>query len=64
VRAQPKRLETRGSDNNNQHMVLENTDRLKAMGVSDGEIAELMAVVDLTNGLNKVLRAAQVKPGT
>jgi alkylhydroperoxidase/carboxymuconolactone decarboxylase family protein YurZ len=50
--------------NNNQHMVLENTDRLKAMGVSDGEIAELMAVVDLTNGLNKVLRAAQVKPGT
>lgn len=26
--------------------------------MSDGEIAELMAMVDLTNGLNKFLRAA------
>lgn len=49
--------------NNNQYMILENTERLKRMGVSDEEVAELMAVVDLTNGLNKVIRAAQVKPG-
>jgi alkylhydroperoxidase/carboxymuconolactone decarboxylase family protein YurZ len=49
--------------NNNQYMILENTARLKQMGVSNEEVAELMTVVDLTNGLNKVIRAAQVKLG-
>jgi alkylhydroperoxidase/carboxymuconolactone decarboxylase family protein YurZ len=52
------------ASNNNKYMILENTERLKAMGTSDTEIAELMTVVDVTNGLNKVLKAAQVNPGT
>ena len=48
------------SASNNKQMILESTERLKAMGTTDAEIAELMAVVDVVNGMNKVLKAAQV----
>lgn len=48
------------ASNNNKPMILESTERLKAMGTSDQEIAELMSVVDVTNGLNKAIKAAQV----
>jgi len=51
------------ASNNNKPMILESTERLKALAVSDQEIAELMAVVDVTNGLNKTLKAAQVNFG-
>lgn len=49
--------------NNNKPMILESTHRLKQFGTNDEEIAELMAVVDVANGLNKVLKAAQVNYG-
>ena len=48
------------ASNNNKAMILESTDRLKALGATDQEIAELMSVVDVTNGLNKAMKAAQV----
>ena len=48
------------ASNNNKPMILESTERLKAMGTTDAEIAELMAVVDVVNGMNKALKAAQV----
>lgn len=51
------------ASNNNRPMILEMTDKLKQLGTSDLEIAELMAVVDVTNGLNKTLKAAQVNYG-
>lgn len=50
--------------NNDIYMIQENTTRLKAMGVTDPEIAELMTVVDVTNGLNKVVKGFQIEPGT
>lgn len=49
------------ASNNNRPMILESTKRLKELDTSDAEIAELMAVVDVVNGMNKVLKAAQVK---
>lgn len=51
------------ASNNNRPMILEMTEKLKLLGTSDLEIAELMAVVDVTNGLNKTLKAAQVNYG-
>lgn len=51
------------ASNNNRPMILETTEALKKEGVTDVEIAELMAVVDVTNGLNKTLKAAQVGYG-
>jgi alkylhydroperoxidase/carboxymuconolactone decarboxylase family protein YurZ len=50
--------------NNDIYMIQENTTRLKQMGVTDPEIAELMTVVDVTNGLNKVVKGFQIEPGT
>jgi alkylhydroperoxidase/carboxymuconolactone decarboxylase family protein YurZ len=32
---------------------------LRRLGVSDAELAELMAVVDASNGMNKTLKAAR-----
>ena len=49
------------ASNNNKPMILESTDRLKELGASDQEIAELMAVVDVVNGLNKAYKAAQIR---
>ena len=48
------------ASNNNRPMRLESTERLKTLGASDVEIAELMAVVDVVNGMNKALKAVQV----
>ncbi len=49
------------ASNNNKPMILESTDRLKELGTTDQEIAELMAVVDVVNGLNNAYKAAQVR---
>ena len=49
------------ASNNNKPMILESTKQLKEMDTSDAEIAELMAVVDVVNGMNKVLKAAQIR---
>lgn len=49
------------ASNNNRPMILESTDRLKGLGATDQEIAELMAVVDVVNGMNKAMKAAQIK---
>lgn len=49
------------ASNNNKPMILESTERLKALGTSDAEIAELMAVVDVVNGMNKAFKAAGIK---
>jgi alkylhydroperoxidase/carboxymuconolactone decarboxylase family protein YurZ len=49
------------ASNNNKVMIVESTDRLKALGTTDQEIAELMAVVDVVNGLNKATKAAQIR---
>lgn len=46
------------ASNNNKAMILECTRMLRSHSVSDAEIAELMAVVDVTNGMNKTLKAA------
>jgi alkylhydroperoxidase/carboxymuconolactone decarboxylase family protein YurZ len=50
--------------NNDQYMIIENTNCLKALGVTDAEIAEVMTVVDVTNGLNKFVKGFQIQPGT
>lgn len=47
------------ASNNNKPMILECTRMLRKLGVNDAELAELMAVVDTTNGLNKTLKAAR-----
>ena len=52
------------ASSNSKPMIAQCTERLKAMGTSDGEIAEVMAVVDVTNGLNAALKAAQALPRT
>jgi alkylhydroperoxidase/carboxymuconolactone decarboxylase family protein YurZ len=52
------------ASNNDPYMIWENTERLKAMGVSDAQIAELMTVVDVTNGINKFVKGFQIEPGT
>jgi alkylhydroperoxidase/carboxymuconolactone decarboxylase family protein YurZ len=51
------------ASNNNKPMILECTRMLRMHGVSDAELAELMAVVDVTNGLNKTLKAAGALAG-
>ena len=50
------------ASSNSKPMIAQCTERLKAMGTSDAELAEMMAVVDVTNGLNTALKAAQVLP--
>ncbi|PKO72201.1 MAG: alkylhydroperoxidase [Betaproteobacteria bacterium HGW-Betaproteobacteria-14] len=44
------------------YCVLAHTAALKSMGVGDGELVELMAVVDLFSGFNKLLEGLQVPP--
>lgn len=44
------------------YCVSAHTAALKAMGVGDGELVELMAVVDLFSGFNKLLEGLQVTP--
>ncbi len=44
------------------YCVQAHTAALKAMGSSDGEIVELMSVVDLFSGFNKFLEGLQVEP--
>jgi len=51
------------ASNNNKPMILECTRMLRGHGVSDAELAELMAVVDVTNGMNKTLKAASALAG-
>jgi len=51
------------ASNNNKPMILECTRMLRALGVTDAELAELMAVVDASNGLNKTLKAARALAG-
>jgi len=51
------------ASNNNKPMILESTEMLKKLGTTDKQIAELMAVVDVTNGMNKTMKAAQVNFG-
>jgi alkylhydroperoxidase/carboxymuconolactone decarboxylase family protein YurZ len=46
------------ASNNNKPMILECTRMLRALGATDADLAELMAVVDATNGLNKTFKAA------
>lgn len=48
------------ASNNSRPLILDLTNRLKNEGMSEAEIAELMAVVDVTNGLNKTLKAMQI----
>ena len=49
------------ASNNNRPMIVESTERLQALGASDAELAELMAVVDVVNGMNKTMKAAGIK---
>ena len=49
------------ASNNNRPMIVESTERLRTLGASDGEIAELMAVVDVVNGMNKACKAIGIK---
>lgn len=49
------------ASNNNRPMILESTDRLKELGASDRQLAELMAVVDVVNGMNKTMKAVGIK---
>jgi hypothetical protein len=49
------------ASNNNRPMIVESTERLKALGASDAELAELMAVVDVVNGMNKTMKAVGIK---
>ena len=49
------------ASNNNRPMILESTERLRKLGASDGQIAELMAVVDVVNGMNKTFKAIGIK---
>lgn len=51
------------ASNNNKPMILECTRMLRTHGVDDAELAELMAVVDVTNGMNKTLKAAGALAG-
>lgn len=51
------------ASNNNKSMILESTRMLRALGATDVDLAELMAVVDTTNGLNKTLKAAGALTG-
>ncbi|MBI4987110.1 MAG: carboxymuconolactone decarboxylase family protein [Rhodocyclales bacterium] len=44
------------------YCVKAHTAALRAMGTCDGEIVELMAVVDLFSGFNKLLEGLQVEP--
>lgn len=46
------------ASHNNRPMILEASERLKRLGATDSEIAELMAVVDVANGLHAVTKAA------
>lgn len=43
------------------YCVSAHTAALKSMGVGDGELLELMAVVDLFSGFNKLLEGLQVR---
>lgn len=47
------------ASSNSKPMIAQCTERLRAMGTSDGEIAEIMAVVDVTNGLNTAVKTVQ-----
>lgn len=49
------------ASNNNRPMIVESTQRLRTLGASDEELAELMAVVDVVNGMNKTLKAIGIK---
>ena len=49
------------ASNNNRPMILESTNRLKELGATDTQLAELMAVVDVVNGMNKTLKATGIK---
>ena len=49
------------ASNNNRPMIVESTDRLKELGATDTQLAELMAVVDVVNGMNKALKAVGIK---
>lgn len=51
------------ASNNNKPMILECTRMLRTHGIDDAELAELMAVVDVTNGMNKTLKAAGALAG-
>lgn len=48
------------ASNNNKSMIIDVTKQLKKLEVEDAQIAELMAVVDVTNGMNKALKGAGV----
>ena len=49
------------ASNNNRPMIVESTQRLRTLGASDEELAELMAVVDVVNGMNKTLKAIGIE---
>jgi alkylhydroperoxidase/carboxymuconolactone decarboxylase family protein YurZ len=49
------------ASNNNRPMIVESTERLKELGTSDTQLAELMAVVDVVNGMNKTFKAAGIR---
>ena len=49
------------ASNNNRPMIVDSTSRLKELGATDTQLAELMAVVDVVNGMNKTLKAAGIK---
>ena len=49
------------ASNNNRPMIVESTQRLRTLGASDEELAELMAVVDVVNGMNKTLKAIGIR---
>ena len=49
------------ASNNNRPMIVESTDRLKELGATDTQLAELMAVVDVVNGMNKTLKAVGIR---
>ena len=49
------------ASNNNRPMIVESTGRLKELGTTDTQLAELMAVVDVVNGMNKTLKGAGIK---
>lgn len=46
------------------YCVHSHTTTLRALGVSDAAIVELMSVVDLFSGFNKLLEGLQVEPDT
>jgi alkylhydroperoxidase/carboxymuconolactone decarboxylase family protein YurZ len=51
------------ASNNNKPMILDCTRMLRKHGATDAEIAELMAVVDVTNGMNKTVKAVGALAG-